>query len=216
MDDYIHNAVTDWASELAKNPKYRSVYDIAQGFEDAVYTTGIRCEVEIAFSDSNLTEDQFAIGGTWTPGEVTREFELLFHFHSTKKEKGIYVDRIWLDKFIREAVSVSLHEYRHWEQDDHRGNNPVVTEYRNAKNTQERYLGNTDEIDAYAVGIAYSLRSLDDLVANRIIRNPEHILKDPTLSLDLYEYVNVFGASSDHVVMRKLYKKIAAHLLTDT
>ena len=101
------------------------------------------------------------------------------------------------DELALEIIEALVHEYQHLHQyrvRDYILNMPYesLEEDLDLRSEQE-YLGQMDEIDAYAVNIAVR----------------QYIRKD-TQSLDLDKYRKTFG--SDHWVVRRLLKKISKRL----
>ena len=82
------------------------------------------------------------------------------------------------------------------------------------------YLGNDDEIEAYAKNIASELiRKTDKETALTLLRmagkTAQYREKKNLLSPNLFAYFSVFGFDSTHPVLRKLLKKIWVYIASE-
>lgn len=77
--------------------------------------------------------------------------------------------------------------------------------------TAQKYLGNTDEIDAYSHNIANELLDYTDYQnVLTLLGNPSTIKLEH--SVNLWVYVNTFERQIDHPVIKRLLKKILRRL----
>lgn len=111
------------------------------------------------------------------------------------------------DRFAIDLTETLVHEYQHQHQYRtryfrvNRGFRNISTEpVLYADNMDQEYLGQPDEIDAYAANIAARFYLLNDKLGE----------KDTPKCFDLLEYFKVFGPS--HSVTKKLLKKIYKNL----
>ena len=83
--------------------------------------------------------------------------------------------------------------------------------FESGKEEAQYYLGNNDEIDAYAYNIASELLDQGDFKqANLALSCPSKITLET--SANLWAYMNTFDYNVDHPAIRKLIKKIYKHL----
>lgn len=154
--------------------------------------------------NSILSPGDFTFGAEYDPNldeERRKQFKLTLIINQAKKSPWLITGKI-ADDLTLELVEALVHEYRHQHQYRSRCyimNRGYVSKHSNATNDQE-YLGMPDEIDAYAANIAARFYILKYKL-NTI---------EPMESLDLEHYRRTFG--SDHLVMRKLLKKIAKNI----
>jgi len=204
MNKAIETAVKEWADTIVD---VIGVDEITETLYDCLTDAGVYALIEVEVQ-SDLKDDMYAIGGAFDPSDPFNEIALTFYF-SSEIENGLVINDEWLTEFCREVVNVAIHEYRHWQQDQIRGDTLVTTAYRHADNRDQRYLGDSDEVDAYAIGIAYTLKDAVGTEAALDILRYSATPKE-TLSADLVRYADVF--TSRHAVYRRLVKKVAMHL----
>lgn len=106
------------------------------------------------------------------------------------------------DRFTIELVEALIHEHRHQHQyrtRKHLLNRGYVSKHTDLAIKQDQeYLGQPDEIDAYAANIAARFYLLKD-----------KLKEDDVTSWDLRQYYKVFGPY--HPVIKRLLKKIVAN-----
>ena len=206
MNIDIINALQHWKDE--NPPGVLDPNHIAESVQSALRKFKINAIVDVEENDG-LDGVLFAIGGAYDPSDIRNHFNICLYFSQTAFSVCCQIDEQWLDRFKTELTNVALHEYRHCEQDQHRGDKLVTTAYQHADNKSQRYLGDSDEVDAYAIGIAYTLNATSgNDGALDLLRDPETMQWEH--SSDLYEYMETFGP--EHEVTKRLFKKVANHL----
>lgn len=162
--------------------------------------------------DENLDPGDFCIGAEYDP-ELDQAYrkQLIINLiinHSKTAPWPITPDLA--DRFVLELVEALVHEYQHQHQYRSRRyrahKEQFVSEHEDSsiKNEQE-YLGNPDEIDAYAANIAARIFLLNYKLNN----NSDQPIEEAD-SLDLKNYVKAFG--KDHIVVQKLLVKIKENI----
>lgn len=156
--------------------------------------------------DTVLSPGDFTFGAEYDPNldeEKRKQFKLTFIINHPKKTPWLVTGEI-ADTITLDLVEALVHEYRH--QHQYRSRRYITNKIYISKHTNEitkrdqEYLGAPDEIDAYAVNIA---------VRFYILKYKLNTV-EPINSLDLDHYRNTFGI--DHVIVRKLLKKIAKNI----
>lgn len=146
-----------------------------------------------------LNENDFTISASydvWLDEEGKTPIMFTFLINHPLEEEWLITSAV-ADELAIELIETLAHEYQHLYQ--YRTRNYILPrEYTSTEpNDEERaeitYLGNTDEIDAYAMNIAVRM-----------------YLRKDNRSLDLDRYRNAFG--NDHRVVRRLLKKITKRL----
>lgn len=162
--------------------------------------------VKLITNVENLEVDDFSIGAEYDP-ELDQQHKkqiIINLFINHHKTIPWHISDEVATRFALELTEALVHEYQHQHQYRSRRyrmhKEQFISEHHDVsiKNEQE-YLGNPDEIDAYAANIAarswiLHLESATDGVVN---------ICD---SLDLETYIRVFG--SDHTVVKMLVDKI--------
>lgn len=158
-----------------------------------------RHQITVALEHSNTLLDpgDFTIGGAYeSMYDEQRKKPFVFHFIvNYNKEHPWLITQELVDNIAADLIETISHEYRHQYQYRSRRfmlprayrSNVADTELR----AEQEYLGNSDEIDAYAYNIA--------------VRHSLGL----GLSRDILVYVRTFG--HDHPVVKRLHKKIAKH-----
>jgi len=107
------------------------------------------------------------------------------------------------DRFALEMLETLVHEYQHQHQYRSRDfilNRDYTSKHKDSKIKEaQEYLGQPDEIDAYAANIAARCYIIEKLDSTDLIN-----------SLDLLEYYKTFGPF--HPVIKRLMKKIIKNL----
>lgn len=215
MNENIDIAVKQWRKRVSKRnwvtPKYLA-RTLRNDFKKIGLIVDFPIEHLIEIDDYVYDNDDFTIGGFFAPDIPTTDFTLRLLFPLEALNNGFELTDSFLDAFTHEVTQVAMHENRHKEQDEARDGKYSWPGYRHAKNRKEEYLGDYNEVDAFGIAIAYQLKQkLGTIAALDLLRHPSDISKEH--GLDIFEYVKVFDM--DHEVAKRLFKKIATHLLND-
>jgi hypothetical protein len=162
--------------------------------------------VRLEFNNSILDRDEFTIGGLY---DVVRDEDklkpLAFFFimnHSSDTE-WLITDAV-ADELALELVEALAHEYQHLYQyrtRDYILNRDYKSQAKDPKLKEDQeYLGQPDEIDAYATNIAVKF----------YLGNHGMSQTAKKFSLDLKNYYKAFGPN--HPVVRQLIKKVTKKL----
>jgi hypothetical protein len=139
-------------------------------------------------------------------GKIAIELVLI----TNSRDNHIIIDDQLLQIIVTRLADTLAHEMIHMRQSRARDfidpNHPVL-DNPNLNETQQ-YLGDPDEIDAYAHNIANELAEHP---------NPQEILSNPksiTLqhSINLWAYLTAFNKDLANPIIRKLLKKVYRHL----
>lgn len=160
--------------------------------------------VKLYFDKSILDLGDFTIGAEYD-SELDCQGKKQFIINliiNHPKHMPIDITGEFADTFTLELVEALVHEYQHQYQYRSRGHIPsrgYTSQHKdnNIKEDQE-YLGQTDEIDAYAANIAARFYIIKKLNNN-----------DEVKSLDLLKYYRTFGPA--HPVVKRLLKKITTN-----
>lgn len=162
--------------------------------------------VKLITNVENLEIDDFSIGAEYDP-ELDQQHKkqiIINLFINHPKIVPWAISSEIAERFSIELTEALVHEYQHQHQYRSRRykmhKEQFISEHRDIsiKNEQE-YLGNPDEIDAYAANIAARARLLN---LNSGVLESISVRE----SLDLQNYIRTFG--SDHVVVKTLLDKI--------
>ena len=213
MKEDIDIAVKTWAKRVGKRdvvmPKYLAT-TLKNDFKKIGLIVDVCVENFIEIDDYTYKSDMFAVSGAYVPDIPTHDFEMRILFPMDTIEKGLEMSTDWLNIFALEIAQVAIHENKHKEQAEARDYKLVSTLYRHADTRNEAYLGDTDEIDAYAIAIAYQLEEqVGAVAALDLLRCSKNITYRH--SMDLNEYLKVFEVN--HKIIKRLFKKIATHLI---
>ncbi len=159
-----------------------------------------RHEVTVRLQHSNtlLDPDDFTIGGMYesTNDEQRKKpFEFDFIVNHSKEHPWTITEKL-AREIAADLIETISHEYRH--QYQYRSRKFILPRaYKSSVadpdlRAEQEYLGNTDEIDAYAYNIA---------VKQKLELEP---------SRDIAVYYRAFG--KDHQVVKRLHKKIIKNL----
>jgi hypothetical protein len=147
-------------------------------------------------------------------GDTPIEIELLF---SSKDKKRMDIDNEGFDVLIKIMAKNIAHELLHKSQYSNRryvetkpfkvskGGDPKVA-------TAQKYLGNSDEIEAYGHNIAVELMNNLGSRKKALTALRNFVKIPPDKSPDLYAYLVAFGMDKDHPVLKKLVKKVILFL----
>lgn len=163
-------------------------------------------------SDEFLDADDFTIGAEYDPelDQLNKKQIIINVFINHPKNYPWMITQELGQRFTIELVEVLVHEYQHLHQYRSRRfklqKEHFVSEHKDVsiKNEQE-YLGNPDEIDAYASNIAARLYLLQSKL-NTVVSKKNWTKH----SLDLNNYTRAFGAQ--HKVVKTLRNKIQDNL----
>ena len=156
-------------------------------------------KLSVSYTDNTLDSDDFTVAAlydVWNDEDGKKPIVFSFIINHPLDESWLITQSI-ADELAMEIIEALTHEYQHVYQ--YRVRNYMLSEiYKSSEEdlelrAEQEYLGQLDEIDAYAANIAVRM----------------HIRKDSN-SLDLKKYKEAFG--SDHWVVRRLLKKISKRL----
>jgi hypothetical protein len=162
--------------------------------------------VRLEFNNSILDQDEFTVGGLY---DVVRDEDKLkplaffFIMNHSSNEEWLITDSI-VDELALELIEALAHEYQHLYQ--YRTRDYILNrDYKSQANDpklkeDQEYLGQPDEIDAYATNIAVKF----------YLGNHGMSQTAKKFSLDLKNYYKAFGP--DHPVVKQLLKKIIKKL----
>ena len=156
--------------------------------------------------------------GTVKSKIINKNITIRLNFIVSDPEVLLNLDEKMWKKFSNEVADAVQHEYLHMAQYRNRGftkpskYKPKVTkELKDFYNSQS-YLGNSDEIEAYALNISSELlnkyRTKRKTIAN-IKRLDKSLF---TASPNLFAYFMAFNFDSRHPVIRKLIKKVLLYV----
>jgi len=123
-------------------------------------------------------------------------------------------DREQFDSITRQIADTLIHESVHMKQCRARDFEDYFLEkdeFDSDKEEAQYYLGNSDEVDAYAHNIASELLDCGDFnTANFYLSNPNQVTLE--ISANLWSYMQTFDRNVNHPIIKKLIKKIYKHL----
>lgn len=156
-------------------------------------------KLTVSYIDNTLDPEDFTVSAlydVWGDEDGKKPIVFSFIINHPLDEPWLITDGI-ADELAMEIIEALTHEYQHVYQ--YRVRNYMLSAtYESLEEdlelrAEQEYLGQLDEIDAYAANIAVRM----------YIRKDSH-------SLDLNKYRATFG--SDHWVVRRLLKKISKRL----
>ena len=153
-------------------------------------------KLSIAYMDNTLDSDDFTVAAlydVWGDEEGKKPIVFSFIINHPLDDSWLITESI-ADELAMEIIEALVHEYQHVYQYRIR-DYMLNAAYKSLEEdlelrSDQEYLGQLDEIDAYAANIA----------VRQYIRKDSH-------SLDLDKYRKAFG--NDHWVVRRLLKKIS-------
>jgi hypothetical protein len=157
-------------------------------------------KLSIAYTEDALDFDDFTVAAfydVWNDEEGKKAIILSLIINHPLEEKSWLITSAVADELAMEIIEALVHEYQHVYQ--YRTRDYMLNAvYRSLEKdlelrAEQEYLGQMDEIDAYAMNIAVRF----------------YITKDNDSS-DLEKYRTAFGR--DHWVVRRLLKKISKRL----
>ncbi len=158
--------------------------------------------VKLHVNETMLDPDDFTIGAEYDPDldERKKKHFIINLIVNHPKHTPMMVTGDFADRFTIEMVEALVHEYQHQHQYRSRRhilNRGYTSKHKDSKiRENQEYLGQPDEIDAYAANIAARFYIMQQLNTN-----------EPVESLDLLDYHKTFGPH--HPVVKRLLKKIA-------
>jgi len=156
-----------------------------------------------------LDPGEFTIGAEYDPGldEIKKkQFIIDFIFNHPKTTPILFTEQM-ADKITIDLVETLIHEYEHQRQYRNRRyrmhRNNYTSNHKDPKvKADQEYLGDPDEIDAYAQNIAarhYIMKYKLNITSARQLNSP-----------DLKQYYKAFG--KDHEVTKLLLKKVKENI----
>ena len=156
-----------------------------------------------------LDPGDFSIGAEYDPGldEQKKKQFIIDVILNHPKTMPMTVTAEMADKMAIDLVETLIHEYEHQRQFRHRRyryhRNTYKSDHKDVKKRMDQeYLGDPDEIDAYAQNIAarqYLMQYKLNITSSSKINSP-----------DLKQYYKAFGR--DHEVTKLLLKKVRANV----
>jgi len=157
--------------------------------------------VKLHVNETMLDPDDFTIGAEYDPDldERNKKHFIINLIVNHPKHMPMMITGDFADRFTIEMVEALVHEYQHQHQyrsRKHMLNRGYTSKHKDSKiKENQEYLGQPDEIDAYAANIAARFYIMRQLNTN-----------GPVESLDLLDYYKTFGPQ--HPVVKRLLKKI--------
>lgn len=146
--------------------------------------------------------DVISVGGSYTSKYISGEkTDIILELHTNKNKNHIYLmAESEFDEFLFQISMILQHELIHKYQQLRRPEDIEQKEYRGG-GFLESYLGNLDEIDAYAHDISLEISKN---ACYNVMRNPSKATEKQ--SPTLLSYILIFGIN--HKVMKRLLKKV--------
>ena len=178
-------------------------------------------EVEVAVEKSSKVPSGSIVVNAWYDDDDDRtgqDIPIRLNFIVSDPEVLLNLDEKMWHKFSNEVADAVQHEYLHMSQYRNRGfvksskYKPKVTkELKDFYNTKV-YLGNSDEIEAYALNISSELLN-KYRTKKKTIANVKRLDKSLfTASPNLFAYFMAFNFDTRHPVIRKLLKKVLLYI----
>ncbi len=219
----IESALAPFLTFIASGEEI-SFKDIAKKLEVDLKSIGVD---EVGFVKSkNVEAGDMNMNAAYDPVDDKEGFD---HFEIdlifSKEDDTIAFSSKGVDNIKNRLIDVLEHELIHKNQYRGRGFRkqrdfkPKKGLSHKIKKSRE-YLGNDDEIEAYAKNIASELiRKTDKETALTLLRmagkTAQYREKKNLLSPNLFAYFSVFGFDSTHPVLRKLLKKIWVYIASE-
>ena len=157
----------------------------------------------------SLDPDEFTIGAEYDPGldEQKKKQFIIDFILNHPKTTPMTITADMADRLAIELLETLIHEYEHQRQFRHRRyryhRNTFKSSHQDLqKRADQEYLGDPDEIDAYAQNIA----ARHYIVKYKLNNNNTAIINSP----DLKQYYKAFG--KDHEITKLLLKKVRANI----
>ena len=178
-------------------------------------------DVEVKVEKSSKVSCSSIVVNAWYDDDNDRtgdDIPIRLNFIVSDPEVLLNIDEKMWHKFSNEVADAIQHEYLHMSQYRNRGfakssnyKPKIKKELKDFYNSQS-YLGNSDEIEAYALNISTELlnkyRTKRKTVAN-LKRLDKSLFK---ASPNLFAYFMAFNFDSRHPVIRKLIKKVLLYI----
>ena len=178
-------------------------------------------DVEVKVEKSSKVSSSSIVVNAWYDDDNDRtgdDIPIRLNFIVSDPEVLLNIDEKMWHKFSNEVADAIQHEYLHMSQYRNRGfakpsnyKPKIKKELKDFYNSQS-YLGNSDEIEAYALNISTELlnkyRTKRKTVAN-LKRLDKSLF---TASPNLFAYFMAFNFDSRHPVIRKLIKKVLLYI----
>ena len=178
-------------------------------------------DVEVKVEKSSKVSSSSIVVNAWYDDDNDRtgdDIPIRLNFIVSDPEVLLNIDEKMWHKFSNEVADAIQHEYLHMSQYRNRGfakssnyKPKIKKELKDFYNSQS-YLGNSDEIEAYALNISTELlnkyRTKRKTVAN-LKRLDKSLFK---ASPNLFAYFMAFNFDSRHPVIRKLIKKVLLYI----
>ena len=156
-----------------------------------------------------LEPGEFSIGAEYDPGldEIKKKQFIIDFIMNHPKTTPITISAEMADQMAMDLLETLIHEYEHQRQFRNRRyryhRNTYKSDHRDPdKRADQEYLGDPDEIDAYAQNIAarqYLMKYKLNITSVAKINSP-----------DLKQYYKAFG--KDHEITKLLLKKVKANV----
>ena len=188
---------------------------IAKSLQKALKGLGVEVTFEFvpALQSGDMSANAFYDQEADLEGDPAIEVQLLF----SSKDKKINLDNEGFDVLSKEIAKVIVHEMLHKSQAIKRGfvkPRPFtvkgVSEPKIAK--AQKYMGNSDEIEAYGHNIAMDMLKNYGSRKNALTALKNFVKIPPDKSPDMFAYLTVFGMDKNHPVLKKLVKKVILYL----
>lgn len=178
-------------------------------------------DLEVKVEKSSKVSSSSIVVNAWYDDDDDRtgdDIPIRLNFIVSDPEVLLNVDEKMWKKFSNEVADAVQHEYLHMSQYRNRGftkpskYKPKVTkELKDFYNSQS-YLGNSDEIEAYALNISSELLN-KYRTKRKTIANVKRLDKSLfTASPNLFAYFMAFNFDTRHPVIRKLLKKVLLYI----
>lgn len=205
-----YNRVNDWIAPLVnKEITPKNFVRRLNKHLNSNHTVRVRL---IEADPEYLDFGEFSIGAEYDPDldEQGKKQIIINVFMNYAKNNIWILTADQSQRFVLELVEALVHEYQHLHQYRARKFKSQKEQFfsehedHTIKNEQE-YLGNPDEIDAYAANVATRIFLLDTKLNIKVDDKQWHLH-----SLDLTNYINAFGA--EHNIVAVLRDKIKNNL----
>ena len=178
-------------------------------------------EVEVAVEKSSKVPSGSIVVNAWYDDDDDRtgnDTPIRLNFIVSDPEVLLNLDERMWHKFSNEVADAVQHEYLHMSQYRSRGfakpskYKPKVTKELKDFYNAKVYLGNSDEIEAYALNISSELLN-KYRTKRKTIANVKRLDKSLfTASPNLFAYFMAFNFDTRHPVIRKLLKKVLLYV----
>lgn len=189
--------------------------NIARALQKSLKGLGVEVTFELvsALQSGDMSANAFYDQEADLEGDPAIEVQLLF----SNKDKKINLDDVGFDLLSQNMAKVVTHEILHKSQAIKRGfvkPRPFsVKGVSDPKIAQaQKYMGNSDEIEAYGHNIAMDLLKNYGSRKKALTALKNFVSITPQKSADMFAYLTVFGMDKNHPVLKKLVKKVILYL----